>query len=51
MRLGFVRHYTKFRTLSQAEDYEYDGDLPQGSADRLTVPPRAVAPGRRRGLP
>jgi len=26
VRLGFVRDYTKFRTLSQAEDYEYDGE-------------------------
>ena len=26
VRLGFVRDYTKFRTLSQAEDFEYDGE-------------------------
>jgi len=26
VRLGFVRDYTKFRTLSQAEDYEYDAE-------------------------
>jgi len=26
VRLGFVREYTKFRTLSQAEDYEYDAE-------------------------
>jgi hypothetical protein len=26
VRLGFVRRYTKFRTLSQAEDYEYDAE-------------------------
>jgi hypothetical protein len=24
VRLGFVKDYTKFRTLSQAEDYEFD---------------------------
>ena len=26
VRLGFVRDYTKFRTLSQAEGFEYDGE-------------------------
>jgi len=26
VRLGFVRDYTKFRTLSQAEDFEFDGE-------------------------
>ena len=26
IRLGFVRDYTKFRTLSQAEDFEYGGE-------------------------
>ena len=26
VRLGFVRDYTKFRTLSQTEDYEYDAE-------------------------
>ena len=37
VRLGFVRDYTKFRTLSQAEDFEYDSGVARRAAPPIAA--------------